>query len=153
HLEMTANQFRHYKTMMEEFYALVGDDEVTADLVLTQMDKLRQISSGLLLKDGSEWWVEEFKDTPKWQATPQVLQGSGKAIVVDNDKATGRELKAHLDKAGFKPAVIAGGMNPELIGREKDRLNNDPECRVIIGQQRAIARGHTLLGQAGADRC
>src|SRR5262245_36473705 len=53
-LGMTARQRAHYKTMLEEFYAMVGSDDVTANMVITQLGKLRQISSGVLLHEGKE---------------------------------------------------------------------------------------------------
>lgn len=154
HLEMTDKQRQHYTTMLQEFYALVNDDEVTADLVLTQMDKMRQISSCLLMNDGKTHWIEPFEKSPKWAALKELLAGGGgKAIVVYNYKATGQELITALADVGLNPARIQGGMTPEEVQQQKNWFNLDPTCRVIVGQQRAMARGHTLLGQKGKDRC
>lgn len=155
HLEMTNKQRSHYATMMDEFYAAVsGDDVVTADLVLTQMDKLRQISSCVLMDKGKHFWLEEPKDNPKVKATIDLIEGGqGKCIVSYMYKPTGDMLFDILSKRKFKPARIKGGMDPEDIKLEKARFNNDSDCRVLLGQQVATARGHTLLGQAGKDRC
>ena len=53
----------------------------------------------------------------------------------------------------FNPAYIQGNMKPEEVAEQKRRFNDDPDCRVLVGQERATALGHTLLGQAGKDRC
>lgn len=154
HVEMTDNQKKHYGTMMEEFYAAVSeDDNVTAELVLTQLDKCRQISSCLLLDGDKRYEIEPPEKNPKLQATLEVLQtGMGKAIVVHYYRQSGDALFEACRKARLNPARIAGGVAPEATRAEKDRFNNDASCRVLIGQEVATARGHTLIGQRG-DRC
>lgn len=164
HLEMTSEQLSRYRTMMEEFYALVDDDGamITAELVLTQMDKLRQISSGILI----ESWLDENsrrrskthvflepKVNPKLKAVLELVGEQGKAIIVYHYVESGKVLLNALHKAGLEPAVIRGGMDTADIVTSKQRFNTDPACRVIIGQTQAIALGHTLLGQPGKDRC
>lgn len=155
HLEMTDNQKRHYQTMMEEFYAEVAEDEnITAELVLTQLDKLRQISSCLLLDGGKVHLLETPEKNPKIKATLEIVSsGMGKAIVVHYYKQSGDALFEAFGKEGFNPARIGGGQSPEEVRREKDRFNDDPTCRVLVGQEVATARGHTLLGSTGNDRC
>lgn len=155
HLEMTKRQIAHYSTMMEEFYTIVEGEEVTADMVLTQMGKLRQISSCMLMQDGEHWFFEEPKDNPKLKATLDIIGTSpGKVIVSHFYKPSGEMLFDALTKAGLAPARIRGGMKPEAIIAEKNRFNNDPECRALVGQQDATGRGHTLIGSGlGKDRC
>lgn len=154
HLEMSAKQKQHYTTMMEEFYALVGEDEITAEMVLTQMNKLRQISSCVLLDHGKEYFFEEPKNNPKLKATMDIIASSpGKVIVSHYYKTTGKMLTDAMTKEGLKPAVIKGRMKPEDIIEQKRRFNDDSECRVLVGQQDATGRGHTLIGQKGRDRC
>lgn len=155
HLEMTDNQLKHYGTMVEEFYAEIAEDEaITAELVLTQCDKLRQISSCLLLDGDRHYWIEPPGKNPKIKATLDLLDsGQGKTIVVYYYKQSGDALFEACRQAGLNPARIRGGVKPEETRAEKDRFNNDPSCRVIVGQEVAAARGHTLLGQTGKDRC
>lgn len=151
HLEMTDRQRQHYRTMMEEFYALVDGDDVTAEMVITQMGKLRQISSGILL-DGKREYVLEDATTPKLTAAIELASGPGKTIVVHHHRLSGRLLIEGMRKAKLEPAYIQGGMKPEDITEQKRRFNDDPTCRALVGQERATALGHTLLGQPG-DRC
>lgn len=153
HLEMTGRQQQHYRTMVEEFFALVEDTDVTAEMVITQMVKLQQIASGFILHDDKPLQLEEPGKNPKLRAAIELCAGPGKTIVVHYFKESGRLLFEALHQAGLEPAQIRGGMKPAEIIEEKRRFNNDPSCRVIIGQERAIALGHTLLGQPGNDRC
>ncbi len=155
HLEMSKRQRGHYQLMMDEFYTIVQGEEITADMVLTQMGKLRQISSCMLMDDGKHWFFEEPKDNPKLKATNDIIASSpGKVIVSHFYKPSGDMLFDALTKAGLKPARIKGGMKPENTLAEKARFNGDPDCRVLVGQQDATGRGHTLIGSGlGKDRC
>jgi SNF2 family DNA or RNA helicase len=155
HLEMTDNQRRHYATMMNEFYAAVGnDEEINAELVLTQRLKLQQISSCMLMDRGKVHWLEEPKTNPKLRAALDLMNtGSGKMIVVYYFDPSGRMLIDQFQKEGFEPAYITGKMKAEDIVAQKDRFNNDSSCRVMVGQIDQTSRGHTLLGQKGNDRC
>lgn len=153
HLEMTARQKKHYQEMMEDFYTEINGMEVAADIVLTRMDKLRQISSCLLMNDGRAEFMEEPSKNPKMRAVLDILNGgSTKAIVVHFYRHSGLMLQEQLKKEGLQPAVIRGGMSPEDLVSEKRRFNDDPGCRVLIAQESAAHLGHTLLGGTGDDR-
>lgn len=152
HLEMSDKQRKHYQTMMEEFFAEVEDGEVTADLVLTQMGKLRQISSGLLLQEGKAHWIEEPAKNPKLRACLDLMADGAKTIVSHVYTDSGHMLLDAFQKAKLHPAYLRGNMNPQEVLRQKERFNHDPECRVLVGQQSATHRGHTLIGKDG-DRC
>lgn len=153
HLEMTNKQKKHYQEMLEEFFTLVGDEEVSADMVLVQLSKLRQIASCLVIQDGKTTSFEEPKNNPKLKAVLDILEGGPtKAIIIHFHKETGITLLTELLKAGLNPARIQGGMKPEEIVTEKRRFNEDPNCRVLVGQEAATARGHTLTGGKGTDR-
>jgi len=155
HLEMSNRQRQHYALMMEEFYTVVVDTEITANIVLTQMGKLRQISSCMLMDDGKHWFFEEPKNNPKLNATLDIIGTSpGKVIVSHFYRPTGDMLFDAMKKAKLNPARIRGQMKPEDVLEQKRMFNDDPTCRVIVGQQEATARGHTLIGKGlGKDRC
>ena len=154
HLEMSNRQRAHYRSMMDEFFTIVGSEEITAELVLTQMDKLRQISSCVLMDKGSHHFIEDDAKNPKLQATLDIIGSSpGKVIVSHFYKPSGALLLRAFEKAKLNPAFIRGGMKPEQIIEQKSKFNTDPSCRVLVGQQEATGRGHTLLGGKGIDRC
>lgn len=154
-LEMTARQRAAYAQMKREFFAVVQRVEVEAKIVLTQMDKLRQISSGVLLDHGAEMLVEPVKTNPKMRAVLDLHHGGpGKSIVVHTYKVSGKALFDMCEQEGLQPAYIKGGMAPEDILEQKRRFNNDMNCRIMVTQQQAACMGHTLLGNEGVDgRC
>ena len=151
-VQMTPRQQRHYREMMEEFYTQVEETEVSAEMVLVQMGKLRQISSCLVLKEGYVEWIEKPKDIPKRQAAIDWYDsGSTKAIITCVYSASLDMLVETFKK--LCPAVIRGNMTPQEWTDSKRLFNEDPRCRLLIGQQSATFRGHTLIGGAGQDRC
>lgn len=153
HLEMTARQKKHYSEMMEDFYTEINGMEVAADIVLTRMDKLRQISSCLLMSEGKSEFIEDPNKNPKLRAVLDVIEGGPtKVIVVYFYKASGLMLYDALKKEGLQPAVIRGQMTQDDLVSEKRRFNEDPECRVLVAQESAAHLGHTLLGGNGTDR-
>jgi hypothetical protein len=153
HLEMTKNQLLHYRTMVEEFYAVIGDGEIFAELTLTQRLKLAQISSCLMMDDGKTHWIEEPYANPKVRAIHDLFEiDQTKTIIVYIFDASGRMLIKEMTEKKLNPAWITGGMKSEELIAQKDKFNNDPTCRVLIGQEDQSSRGHTLIGQKG-DRC
>jgi SNF2 family DNA or RNA helicase len=154
HLEMSNHQRQHYATLYEEFYALVDGHEISVEIVLAQMAKLRQVSSCILLDKGESYFFDKPKDNPKLKATLDIIAASpGKVIVSHFYRSCGQLLMDVLTKEGLQPARIQGDMSPEAITEEKKRFNDDSACRVLVGQQGATSRGHTLIGQKGKDRC
>ena len=151
-LEMTAKQARHYKEMLDDFMTVAGDVEVLAKMVLTQMDKLRQISSCLAMQDGKAEWLEKPSKIPKVRACLDIADGYGKTIIVYNYRETGLMLKEVFEEQGFLPAMLRGQMKPDHLREEKRRFNEDRECRVILAQESAACMGHDLLGSKGCDR-
>ena len=153
-LEMTPKQIAAYKEMKREFSVLVKGERITATLVLTQLGKLRQISSGIILKEGECLYIDETEHNPKIKACFDIIDGQeGKVIIVYYYKETGNMLKYAFASKNIKYAVLQGSMKPNDLMKEKDLFNNDPECRVIICQINASAMGHTLIAGTGKDRC
>jgi len=151
---MTPAQKRHYAEMRKEFLTIIKGEKVKADLVLTQLAKLRQISSGIIISDGKETIIEEITSNPKFLAFLALYNGQkNKIIVVHNYKLTGKMLGEFLTSEKIKWAYIKGQMENSEVERQKDLFNNNPEYRVMLCQQAAACMGHTLLGGTGDDRC
>lgn len=153
-LEMTTKQRKHYKEMLEDLYTLVAGHEYTAPLVLTQLEKLRQIASGLIMDGDKFAIIDPPENNPKIKATFDILEsGPGKLIVSYYYRKTGEILLDQFDKAGLEPAFIKGGMKADELIAQKKRFNEDSACRIMVAQITAASRGHTLLGGEGNDRC
>lgn len=156
HVEMTKKQEQHYREMMSEFYTQVAGLDVTAEMVLTQYDRLRQISGCLAISGSDVRLIEQPENNPKLRAVLDVHasgQGKGKTIVVYTYRASGEMLFGSFSKRGLHPAWLRGQMKPEILVEEKRKFNEDPACRVMIAQEDAACRGHTLIGGEGDDSC
>jgi len=148
HLAMTPQQTVHYDEMMNEFFTIVDGLDVPAKMVLTQMDKLRQISSCVAMHKGEIRSIGKEKDNPKLRAVHDIIEnGQGKVIVVYTYRASGEALMTSQKK--YHPAWLRGGMKPDDIMSEKSYFNDNPECRVLTAQESAACMGHTLLGGEG----
>lgn len=153
-LEMTKKQRKHYEEMLQYFYTLLDKHEFTANLVLTQNDKLRQVASGLLLDGDKVSMIEPVEKNPKALAALDLMEsGSGKMINIHFYKAIGKELFEFFKKKKLNPAYIRGGMKPEELVEQKHKFNTQKSCRILIGQIGATAMGHTLIAGEGDDRC
>lgn len=151
-LEMTADQKRAYATMEREFVAMVGDETVTAEQVITKHIKLQQISSGFVLNEDGEIVpiTKDFKSTPKMRALYEMLTTEipYKTLVMAHYRYSVECLLEAL--APLSPALIAGNATMAKYGRdaqaEKGRFNQDPTCRLLVAQSTAVKYGHTLMG-------
>lgn len=157
HVEMTNKQAAHYREMMDEFFTLVNGLNVEATLVLTQMGLLQQISSGIIIK-GDKWEsIDDPRANPKMKATFDIHDaGQGKSIIVYFYRPSGDLLFEEAKRRGLNPARLASQavMTAEDLVADKQRFNEDPNCRTIIVQEVTGCRGHDLLGSRGnrADR-
>jgi len=152
-VDMTPEQLRLYKQMENDFIALLDDSAVTADQVITQLLKLQQIASGFIYDENRTAHFINPKDAPpRIKEIEYILENE----IPENQKVV---ILAHyrpsIDMLGdvlqqYNPAFIRDDGWHRASGRsvldEKDRFNNDPNCRVIIGQIRATKYGHMLMG-------
>jgi hypothetical protein len=155
-VEVTERQREYYRQMDEEFMVLLeSGEEVTVDVVISKMLKLAQISSGFIYDEGKVHFFEEPLRIPKVQRLLEIMEEvNGKVIVPYHYSASGDLLIEVLKK--YNPAVIRSQqwmkVNGVDVEGEKDKLNNDPSCRVIIAQISATKYGHTIIGSE-EDRC
>jgi SNF2 family DNA or RNA helicase len=155
--EMTREQRQQYRDMEKDFVLWMNDEEfVTVDAAISKYEKLTQIQCGFIIDTDNESKVHvicEPHRNPRVLALLEVLneEVAGKAIIVYVHRYAFDILSQALKE--YNPAWIKGGMKPDEIDEEKRRFNDDPNCRVILVQERAGKYGHTLLGQPGRDRC
>jgi len=155
--KMTAEQRNQYRSMEQEFVLWMNADEfVTVDAAITKYMKLAQIQCGFIIDTDNESKVHvicEPQNNPRVQLLKEVLidEVYGKAIVVYIHRYSFQILKESLKE--YNPAWITGGMTPEDIDAQKQKFNEDPNCRIILVQERAGKYGHTLLGSSGNNRC
>ena len=155
------DQLARYRQMQEDFLTELEDGTtVASDQIVTKLLKMQQIASGFIIdEDGTTHDLMPVEQNPKLNAIRDILaeEAITKIIVITNFHRSLDLLEQAL--APWNPAVIRGaawhGKNDRPIVNEKDRFNNDPRCRVLIGQSQAIKYGHTLMGsnEGENNRC
>lgn len=155
-VEVTPKQAKHYKEMDEDFVTMLeSGQEISADVVITKMMKLTQISSGFVYHEGKARFFEDPNKLPKMQRLMDIMdEVNGKIIVCYHYSASGDALIEALKN--YNPAVIRSQQWMKINGvdveGQKAMFNNDSSCRVAICQISATKYGHTLIGAPG-DRC
>jgi SNF2 family DNA or RNA helicase len=154
-LEMTKVQLEHYRSMEQDLITFVteldGVTAIEANMIVTKMGKLQQISSGFMF-DQDKRVIRLDGGTPKLADMKELIEQVGtKVLIVAFFRPSIEILSEAL--AEYRPAVLKGGMTDDQVSAEKKRFNNDSSCRVAILQESSHKYGHTLLGQPGKDRC
>lgn len=152
-IEMLPDQRELYLAMEEEFMIWLSQEKaVTVDQVITKHIKLQQISSGFIIdEDGKTHVLVPPRKLPKFVELLDSLENEiiGKTIVVVYHQYAVDMLYEQLINE-FNPALICGSDKMRKLGLsvedEKEKFNNDPKCRVLIGQVSAIKYGHNLMG-------
>lgn len=151
-LDMLPDQKALYDRMEKEFMVeLENGTIITADQIVTKLIKLQQITSGFLYDEtrGVNWIVPTEKN-PLVLAIRTLIEEEleGKLLLVAHYQPTMDLFLKALEP--YQPAVIRGQewhrKHQRGIEEEKARFNNDPGCRVLIGQEISLRYGHTLMG-------
>ena len=118
---------------------------LTTTNILAEYVKLTQITSGFVLdKDGTP---HRFSHNPKIAALKELLQeanGNGKAIIFVNFKEEVAILSENRDLQEYQPVFIHGEISTADRERAIDQFQNNPDCRLLIGNLAATAFGLTL---------
>jgi hypothetical protein len=145
---MSGEQAAQYKQMRDEFLLeLASEEVVTVNVAVSKYEKLSQIQCGFILnEEGIPRALVEPESNPRLAALIETLEAiEGKAIIIYRHRYSfeilSRALVEHF------PAHIKGQMKPEETEAQKARFNNDPKCRLLLGQCESTKFGHTLLGQ------
>lgn len=155
-IELPAKLAQRYREMEADFVLMLDDQAVTANMVLSQMIKLQQISSGFVIdNDGEVHQLLPIKDLPKFQAAMDIIDANGpsKTLIFAYYRHTVEQLIDEIErKTGVRPAFIQGGMEDDEIRHQKAVFNDDAGPGQMVVQITAGKEGHTLLG-GGTRRC
>lgn len=149
-----------YRDMQQDFFTQLDDgDEVSAELVVTQLLRLQQISSGFVTNDEKE----EITIVPvdrsfKYKALLDLIeaQGGSKLLIFTHFVWTTNNLYEAL-RRDLDPSAVAvmrgkGKLTPTENHTEKRRFNEDDNCTVMVAQSTVASESHTLLG-SDVRRC
>jgi len=159
-VQMTPKQREFYRKVRDELAIVLEeqmDKALTVDHILTQLLRLTQITSGHVRwnsneEEGIPARTEQISsDNPKVQAVLDMLQEEGRdpnaktivwAVFVEDIKIIEERLKA----AGIDCVSFYGGTSDKDRDMAVWRFNNDPACRVFIGNPATAGTGLNLLG-------
>ena len=132
-----------YDTLMKESFAELARGEVSAVNVLTKTLRLSQLTGGHITDDdGVSHEVSTAKLSALEDIADSVLDEGKKLVVIARFVPELDSIEALLEKKGIGYAVIRGGVNNR--DEEINRFQNDPDCRVFVGQISAAGLGITL---------
>lgn len=141
---MVPDQHKQYDQMHKDFIIQLGDDSITAPMVITQAMKLQQISSGFIIdEEGSTHVLVDQDKNPKLKLAEEIVnEASNKVIIFAYYK---KSISMLIDAFDEQCSYITGGMTNTDIELSKTQFN-EGDKKVMVCQLTAGKYGHTLLG-------
>jgi SNF2 family DNA or RNA helicase len=143
-VNMTLEQKKVYRALINDFWVEVGEKEVTVQMAMTMQQKLSQISAGFVKTDDGT--IHEIPGgSPKYQAALDIVneRPNEKIVLVAVNLQTLRLMAKTLDDAEIKYVEISGKTN---VDHAKDLFNQDDDIQVCLLMQQKGSVGLTLLG-------
>lgn len=142
---------KHYNRMLNDFLVeLENTQEITASMVMAQMTKLQQITSGFIYDaQGVPHELMPPNMVPKFQAAADVFESLGddsKLIIFCHFKPTVERMIKFFADLGKPVCVMRGGMDAMQQNAVKAEFNSDTGAPILITQAVVAGAAHTLLG-------
>lgn len=133
-----------YKEVAEESVAeLEGEQTIAANNVLTRLLRLSQITGGYVGdEDGTTHNVSKAKMKLLGEVLDDLMSAGKKAVIFARFIPEISAIQALLSKKKIGHVVIAGGTKDR--GALVQRFQEDPDCRVFLGQIQTVREGLTL---------
>ena len=143
---LRGDQLKQYDTMRKDLVLNIKDEVITAPMVITQMMKLQQISSGFIIDEqGDTINLVKEKDNPKLNLVEEIVEEINTKVIIFAFYR--RSISLLMERfSADKSACLIGDQSEESQKIEKEHFNNSDECPVMIAQLTAGKYGHTLLG-------
>lgn len=144
--EMTERQEQMYEQIKRDRLVMFDNgQEVSAQMVVTALMKMQQITSGFMMDDQGQVVVLCGNINPKIDVVQErVEETEGKVILFGHYRYTIDLLESRLHK--MNPLVIRGGMGKNDVMDIVKSFNSDDSRRVLIAQTSTAKEGLTLLG-------
>ena len=143
---MTKEQARLYNEMKKDFIAVIDDKACVATLAITKAQRLMQIASGFIKVVGDE--EIPLEDTPKMEALRELLSELAhdhKVIIWAVWRKNYGEIAKVCQGLGLEYAEVFGGLTQATRDENVRRFNEDPDCRVFIGNPSSGGIGINLV--------
>ncbi|MBQ4543383.1 MAG: DEAD/DEAH box helicase, partial [Clostridia bacterium] len=140
YVEMTKKQTQLYEEVLNGIRQNVDLIRLSPD-PLAQLLRLRQVTGNPAIISSI------ITDSPKYDRMEEMIaehvEEGGKAIVFSNWTSVINPAYERLRIGGFNPALYTGE-NTKVRDEEKNRFQNDENCKVICGTIGAMGTGLTL---------
>lgn len=142
--EMTTTQRKAYNEIYRDRFLTIDDKEVTAQIVITALMKMQQITSGFTIDDNGDVIDLVGAKNPKLLAVEDALEDiEGKVIMFAHYRHT---IDMLYGRFGAEAVKIVGGMDRRDIEAVKTAFNTDDKVKYLIAQTSTAKEGLTLLG-------
>jgi SNF2 family DNA or RNA helicase len=143
YVQMSAKQRKLYAEIKGQIEQNLAEIALNPN-PLAQLTRLRQVTSHPLLVSSQFTDIEDnAKMSRMYDLVDELASNGQKAIIFSNWTEVTSFARNML--AEFNPAYITGeNADPNYRQAEKDRFQNDPDCKVIIGTIGAMGTGLTL---------
>lgn len=142
-IELEPKAMKMYRELEEDCYTELKSSEVSVPNVLTKLLRLSQLTGGHLTDDEHK---TEAVSHAKLDALSDILDSAmeenQKVVVMARFVAEMDDIQEMLSKKCIGYAAVRGGVKDR--DEEVRRFQEDPECRVFIGQIAAAGVGLTL---------
>ena len=147
-IDLEPDAMRLYRQLVKDSYTEISRDTVTVTNVLTRLLRLMQLTGGFL--SGDENAVAESVSKAKLNALSDLIdsavENGQKLVVIARFVPEIHEITKMLTKKGLRYAQISG----EIKDRDAQvaAFQNDPDCRVFVGQIATAGMGITLTASS-----
>lgn len=145
HVDLTPEQRRVYNEFAANFIASLPDGEIIkSPSVLSQLTKLRQISTGLDL------FGEGLSDSSKIDLAVELVKDNlpSKTVVFTWHRATATALAARLEGLGIESHVITGDVPPQDRAEAIKDFQHEAGRPVIVATIKTLGESVTLHSAA-----
>jgi len=139
---------KHYDEMAEDYLVRIEDEVITANNILTEIMKLRQITSGFIInRDGDP--IRLSKKNPKMDELKIIIEDimvNNKAIIWGHFRWEIEELARIFNM--YKPGMLYGGVNQNRKDEYIDDFLEKEDHRLLINHPKSASVGLNLVAAA-----
>ena len=152
---MSKPQEKAYNEMKQQLVAYIDGKAAVAELALTKALRLQQIVSGFVNVEegGGKRAAEKFKKHPRREALKELLADIApyhKVLVWAVFKENYSDIREVCEELKLDYVEVHGEVTAKSKNDAVHRLNNDPDCRVLIGHPGSGGIGINLVAASHA---
>lgn len=144
-VSLSEKEMAAYKDLKDLSVAELEGGTITAQTVLTKILRLQQFTGGFVSDDdGNIKQTSKAKLDALTDIIDDYIPTGKKAVIFARFTAELEAIKKILESKGLKYGFIDGSVAQEKRGAIVDTFQNDPECKVFLGQLQTVSTGLTL---------